>query len=58
MLCRYQLCFYLDVEKLDLEHKLIIKALNTDEARRIAIADCKPTNDSFYTIMKWEAINN
>lgn len=58
MLYRYQVCFYLDNEKLDLEHKLIIKALNADEARRITIADRNPTNDGFYTIMQWESVNN
>ncbi len=58
MLCRYQICFYLDNQNLDLEHKLTIKANSSEEARHIAIEKCKPTNESFYTTMKWEGINN
>lgn len=58
MLSRYQVCFYLDNQSLDLEHKLIIKANNSEEARTIAIKECNPTNKGFYTIIKWESTNN
>ena len=58
MLSRYQVCFYLDKQSLDLEHKLIIKANSSEEARNIAIQESNPTNKGFYTTIKWESTNN
>lgn len=58
MISRYQVCFYLDNENLEIEHKLIIKANSSNEALSIAIGKCNPTNKGFYTIIEWEAPNN
>lgn len=58
MFYRYQVCFYLDNQNLDLEHKLIIKATSSEQARNIAIAKCSPENKDFYTILIWDGISN
>ncbi len=58
MLCRYQICFYLDNQNLDLEHKLIIKANSSEEARHIAIAKCEPTNERANSNMRCDSLKS
>lgn len=50
---KYDVCFYLDNEKLDLEHMGKFYASSEEEAVKKAIQEINPTEKGFFTVMLW-----
>ena len=53
VLDQYDVCFYLDNEKLDLEHMGKFYASSEEEAVKTAIQELNPTEKGFFTVMLW-----
>lgn len=54
----YKVVFYLDIEKIEIEHIGIFIAENETEAKEKARQEFKPQNLEFYSIILWEPFDS
>lgn len=51
----YDVCFYLDNEKIEEEYRAKFNASSKTEALKKAILEFNPTNKGLYTVMLWSS---